>query len=280
MAQGSYLYFEPIKGLPCKVLVNQKEVNLLSKNYCLIPFTGSGEYTIDLVFGGSLYPRQTFVVDVVEGAAYGFKLARTAENKFYLLDLVNNGKIIETNTAVNLALTTSDNTIHFFDPSSRPNATEGGDMGKRGGLFRKSKSQRSAGKEPEPLTESHPPKEQYGIVQIITSKSDGQVVSPRASVTESRCQASASDEEVNAFGTKLSQKNDDESKLILIRKKLFTGCLTCRQLLVLAEPLNTQYGRFSALKILRPLLSDPGNISQLEPLFRTDSYKSKLRELK
>ena len=118
--QGSYIYFEPIKGIPCKILMNQKEVPVMTKNYYLITIENGGEQTFDILFGNNVYPKQTFIVDVVEGSSYGYKLSKTAEDKFYLLDLVNNGKIIETNTAVNIGLTTNDNVINYYNTTATP----------------------------------------------------------------------------------------------------------------------------------------------------------------
>ena len=278
-AQQSYIYLEPIKGLPCKIFINQVEINALTKNYFLIPLKGNGEYTFDVVFGGGLHPKQTFIVDVVEGSGYAYKLAKTVENKFYLLDLVNNGKIIETNTATNLGLTTEDNLLNFFDPKmQKPEELSRAEERRRAKLEKAKAKAKSLEKvELEPKIEN-PKKEEYGVVEVITSQSSNNAPTPKA-VGNTKCASLTSPQEVESFVDRLNQKNDDESKLILIRKKNFTGCLTCSQVYKIVDELKTQYGRFSAIKLFNASISDPENITQLESLFKTESYKSRLREL-
>ena len=279
LAQQSYIYLEPIKGLPCKVYINQVELNALTKNYFLIPLKGNGEYTFDIVFGGELHPKQTFVVDVVEGSAYAYKLAKTTENKFYLLDLVNNGKIVETNTATNLGLTTENNLLNFYDPTlQKPEDLSRAEERKRAKLEKAKAKAKSLEKLPTEEVKEPVKKEEYGVIEVITSKPEKSEPSSKTN-TNPKCVNLTSDQEIDAFVDRLNQKNDDESKLILIRKKNFTGCLTCNQMYKIADVLKTQYGRFSAIKIIYSSLSDPENITQLESLFKTDSYKSRLREL-
>ena len=90
----------------------------MGKNYVICPIPQSGEQQIDIDFNGDLFPKQQFILDAVPGSAFAFKLAKTAEDKFYLIALVNTGKIVETNTAVNMALSTSPTKLNLR-PSSR-----------------------------------------------------------------------------------------------------------------------------------------------------------------
>jgi hypothetical protein len=269
--QGSYLYIEPIRGLPCKVILNEKEIQPVTRQYFLLPLQGPGEYTVDIVFGGGQIPKQRFVVDLADGCAYGYKLAKAGENRYYLLDLVNPGRVVETNTAVNLALTTEDNVIRFFDPA----APAAPDAVKKQGLFRRRTNTPDQTPARDTVSVKAPA---YGVVQVITAGTDS-VVRPPVKKTASRCVATASEAEVAAFAEKLSQKGDDEGKLILIRKKIFSGCLSCRQAYALTEILNTQYARFAALKVFRASLADPENMQQWESLFKGESYRSRLKEL-
>ncbi len=284
-AQGSYIYVEPIKGIPCKMILNQKEVPLMTKNYFLITIDHTGEQTLDIVFGNNVYPSQTFVVDVVEGSAYGYKLSKTAEDKFYLLDIVNNGKIIETNTAVNIGLTTNDNVINFYNTNTVPVVTQEPILSK--------KAQKQKNKELEKINHVvqkttntangvKDEKQEYGIVEIITSKEPTKNTNENAKSPETKstnCTLITSEMEVKNIIERLVLKSDDESKLILVKKKTFTGCLTMNQIYSITDQFNTQYGRFAVVKFFRPLMSDVENIILLEPLFKTEGYKTKLREL-
>jgi hypothetical protein len=95
----------------------------------------------------------------------------------------------------------------------------------------------------------------------------------------SKCSTFSTETEVNTFVEKLDQKNDDESKLILVKKRSFTGCLKSSQVYAIAQSFNTQYGRFSAVKFLKYQMDETENLIVLESLFKTENYKSKLREL-
>lgn len=278
-AQQSYIYLEPIKGMPCKVLMNQKEVNTVSKNYFIIPISGSGEYVFDIVFGGNQFPKQTFVVDVLEGSAYGYKLAKSSESKFYLLDLINNGKVVETNTSTNLGLTTEFNKIHYFDPTKAiPQTLTRSEERKRNKLEKYKQKYSNDADTFSTSSLSHANKPEYGVIEIITAKKETEQ-STKEPIKNFRCSSNTSAQEVSAFTERLNQKNDDELKLILIRKKIFTGCLTCEQVYIMTDALKTQYGRLAAVKLFLGIISDAENLNKLESLFRTESYKSKIREL-
>lgn len=285
-AQQAYIYLEPIKGIPCKVILNQKEVTFMTKNYFLVTLDKEGEQNLEIVFGNNTYPKQTFIVDATQGGAYGYKLAKTGEDKFYLLDLVNNGKIIETNTSVNIGLTTEDNIVHLYDPSVTTTVISE-DKRKP-----KNRKQKQTEKEMNALqSELSTAKKEYGIVEVIRSNTNdteptrSNTTTPENINTKtkesvvSRCSNFSSETEVNTFVEKLDQKNDDESKLILVKKRSFTGCLKSSQVYAIAQSFNTQYGRFSAVKFLKTQMDETESLIILEPLFKTESYKSKLREL-
>ncbi len=264
LSQTSYIYIEPIKGLPSRLLVNKQDWNSVSKNYFIIPCEHSGEYIIDIVFGAESYPKQRFIVDVADSSAYGFKLAKTAENKFYLMDLVNSGKIIETNTNVNIALGTLDNKINYFGYKEQKQANS-------------SKPTSSTNSTPNASNQST----SGGIVQIITSNDTEITInkSSNPSSSTTTCKVITSDNEILNFIDKLILKSDDESKLLFLKKRVFTGCITPSQASKISEQFSTQYGRYNCVKFLFPLLSDRRDISHFEGLFRSESYKSKLKEL-
>ena len=287
-AQQAYVYLEPIKGIPCKVILNQKEITFMTKNYFLVTLDKEGEQNFEIVFGNNTYPKQTFIVDAAQGGAYGYKLAKTGEDKFYLLDLVNNGKIIETNTSVNIGLTTEDNIVHLFNPTANVSVIIPNDDKRKP----KNRKQKQNAKEMNAIqSELSTAKKEYGIVEVISSNSND--TEPKSSNTTtpenintkakesvmSKCSTFSTETEVNSFVEKLDQKNDDESKLILVKKRSFTGCLKSSQVYAIAQSFNTQYGRFSTVKFLKTQMDETESLIILEPLFKTESYKSKLREL-
>lgn len=111
--QTSYIYIELIKTIPCKIILNGVEAIQMNKNYVILNIQEAKEQNIDIEFGANLYPKQSFIIDGVPNAMFAYKLARSSESSFYLLDLINNGKIIESNSAVNIGLASELNLIKF-----------------------------------------------------------------------------------------------------------------------------------------------------------------------
>jgi hypothetical protein len=288
----SYIFLETIKGIPCKIKLNGAEQTNLGKNYMIMPLVTTGENTVVVDFAGNLFPSQVFVIDAKAASSYGYKLAKAGEDKFYLIDLVNTGKIIETNSNVNIGLSTDNNVINFTKPIiSIPIVTidknktvldelpinEMPEKAKKTVKKKKKKSKTidsSMAKQINELSSEIKPN-----VDELKTNNATLVTNDSLSKPLPRCAKVSSDKEITFFIDKLKQKSDDESKLILVKKKIFTGCITSTQLGQIAENFETQYGRFSTVKFLFPELADPDNKGILESLFRYDSYKSKLKKL-
>ncbi|MBP6625134.1 MAG: DUF4476 domain-containing protein [Chitinophagaceae bacterium] len=354
----SYIYIEGVQGIPFKISLNQVEKNILGKNYILLPTNQVGENKVEIRFNGDLYPAQEFVIDVREHASYGYKLAKAGDQRFYLIDLINNGKIIETNSNVNIGLTTELNHLNFDQASKLTGTKSKKDkkqqlkpateveqanlpkenqeaielniskkekrrqeklaeakvaqaeadklaLEKAAKQVEKDKQRQEKANNPEPSAKEKKRKqkeealaaeslakqqeeaskeEKLGVIEVIKSKESKETELVNEKVSQSttkasHCPTNASDNEVNYFLDKLNQKSDDEAKIILIKKKIFTGCLTAAQLNVLAESLDTQYGRFTLVKFLKTEISNPEDLIMLEPLFKYESYRSKLRKL-
>lgn len=305
--QSSYIYIEGINGIPFKVLLNSAEKPMLGKNYSILTTEVTGENKIEIQFSGDVYETQTFILDVLPGSSYGYKLAKAGDNRFYLMDLVNNGKIIETNSAVNIGLTTELNTIHFDQgpaPVEKKLAketkvtevvTSEPQIEKESRSERKKKKKEQADAEKAAAAqvkkEEQEKAKEFGVVEVIQSsdvteqssdvkKEEKKVAQePVKAVAKKTCLRNASENEVNSFVEKLKQKSDDEAKLILIKKKIFTGCITAMQLYQMVEVLETQYGRFSFIKFIKSEVNNVADLVLLEPLFKYDSYKQKLKKL-
>lgn len=308
-AQNSYIYIELIKAIPCRVMQNGTEVVQLDKNFVVLQVAGQREEIIDIEFGADLYPKQNFVIDVAPNASYAYKLAKSGEQSFYLLDLVNNGKIIESNSAVNIGLATDLNVINF-GKDQKPNLNKGSRIKTRGKWLRKafvkSNPKKKKSTKTAPVTQNrnkaqtsnqNVEKQKYGVIETIsasqnekvpevakaskeTSENSGKPVQ-KSNLKQIRanCNLIAAEEEVRNFIEKIGVKNDDEIKLIICRNKHFTGCLSVAQVQQIGENFNTQYGRFNFVKMMLPITANPQDILQCESLFRTEGYKNKFRQL-
>lgn len=298
--------------------MNNKEIPLRNKQYYLVPIQESGEYIMDIVFAGEVYPPQRFILDANNNSAFGYKLAKTVEDRFYLVDLVNKGHIVETNSDINIGISTIENTINFANTLVINDSSETTKL--VSSKKKKKKSEEIAVREEEQLKpetasvavvkekkkrrkdqdstqavalKEEPKKEKvYGVVEEIKSKpkkEKKQAVAvektnkPEPVETKklyvSNCVASASDPEVNRVVNRLKNKSNDEDRMIVLKKKVFTGCITCAQLHRIVEEFNAQFDRLNAIKFLRSGVSDIQNLTQLEDLFKIESGKSKLTSL-
>lgn len=315
-AQTSYIYIELIKTIPCKIIQNGKELPPLSKNFAVLTINENREQNIDIEFGADLYPKQSFVIDASANALYGYKLAKSGERSFYLLDLVNNGKIIESNSAINIGLATELNTIHFGVHQKLAYPATNQKKGTVNWLRKRSKNdatassgnKRSTPKQKHGDSQTNKPlagvknggqniPPQYGVVEVINTKnqvaesvpsetqSPPRVVNSKAPIVnsvptaKSNCYLTASDKEVESFIEKTRLKSDDEAKLLLLRKKQFTGCLSVNQVMHIAEEFSTQYGKYNVVRISFSNIGNRQDMMQLESLFKTEGYRSKFNKL-
>lgn len=317
---SSYIYLEGIRTIPFRLKVNNKEIPIRNKQYYLVPIQESGEYVMDILFAGDLYPAQRFILDANSHSAFGYKLAKTVEDKFYLVDLVNKGRIIETNSDVNIGLSTIENTINFSNTLVLKDSVQTEEKltkKQRRKLQQVSEAkslepvETTVTKEPEPKVVKEKKKNKkvkdtlavnieepkkdpvYGVVEEIKAKPKKEKKKPEVAETKKEkvevapvkkmvvptCSGNASDPEVNSLVNRLKNKSNDEDRMMILRKKVFTGCITCTQLHRIVEELNSQFDRMNAVKFLRNSISDIQNLVQLEDLFKTDTNKAKLTNL-
>lgn len=333
-AQNSYVYIEGIKGIPFNVLSDNKEVPKLGKSYTIITYAEPGEKTIDITFVNTNFSKQRFILDVQANSSYGFRMGKTEENKFYLIDLVNDGKVIETNSPVNLALSTQLNVINLFkespatidDAQKKQSDDENAGNEEKVSKRKKKHTTEIAIEDTLAQTEINNSKAaiadadtvvrikrnrrkkmeqkidnasdstkksadvKYGVVEELPTRmssselkgktgSEHKLETPAAKVNKNVCAKIASDEEIKSINSKLLEKEDDEAKLLLIKKKVVSGCFTSKQVFEMAQHFDTQYGRYSLVKFVYPLTSDQSGLIILDSLFKYETYKLKLKKL-
>jgi hypothetical protein len=328
----SYMYIEGVRGIPFRLKLNRTEIPMLHKGYYLCPLKNSGENTIDIEFAGDLYPPQRFILDANNNSVFGFRLGKTVENKFYLIDLVNEGKIIETNSEVNIGLSTLDNTINYrsnliVDPipeevvvdkktkkenkkaereleeeqRSKEEALEKARKASKDSLLavekrakreeaRRIKEEKEAAKaalaqskKEELARTSTKPTPNPEVVIKTDNPSSAIDVNSIAEPTPlqkklfaTNCPQTSSKEEVQSLVARMNSKSMDDDKLILLKKKVFSGCISCNQLYSIIETFGSAYTKFAAIKFMRSSISDIQNLTLLKPLFKSETNKTKL----
>ncbi len=345
-AQNAYMYFEGIKDMPCHLFLNNEEIKLDGNQYTILTFESAGEQTIDLIFKNGQADVQTFVVDILPNSCYGFKLTKTKDNKFFLMDLVNTGANVEANTVSSAALSTVSNKLVLYNPSSIVAIPKVERTKSKWFRWRKNRRQiehavpptaitqhvekqkstkvvRPAPVQPVVLqrkdvgiqrdslkvvkviqkrtTESKPvPTKAQANVDILPKvvskeklkKADTtitkQVSTPipkveptlRSELVQKMdCSTKASDMEIASFVEKIRSKPDEESKINIAKRTGLTGCISVAQLSALLQNVETPYARYSLIKYFRGNVYDFENYIQLDTLFTSEMYKSKLKRL-
>lgn len=291
-AQSSYIYIELIKTIPCKIYQNNQEVIPLNKNYIILNVADQKEQSIDIEFGGDLYPKHNFIFLTESNASYGYKLAKSGEQSFYLLDLINNGKIVEPNSAVNIGISTEFNKINFGNSNSLITQIKKEKKNKHSEKF----------KEIDSLIVSTNSKEikKYGVVEIINPRlfdenekklnetkkekiiadNKPKAIKPTPiKIVKRKCNIEASNNEVERFIEKINERNIDDDKLLVARKKLFTGCLNVDQIMKIAENFETQNARYHFIRISMSNISNMNELPLCKSLFKTNSYQQKFLKL-
>jgi hypothetical protein len=283
-SQSAYLYIEGIRGIPFFVAVNGQAQANISKGYSIISFAQPGEKRIDISFINDNFEKQQFVVDAVDSSAFAFKLAKTELNKFYLIDLLNDGKIVETNTSVNIALASERNKILFYQADTF-HVVEQNKLSK---ISRKERKQKLEDSLQKVLAfEEKKDEKKYGVIDsIVPDKSVSNPVEPvmkespkPIAYKKSSCSQTIPPAEIDKLAAQLVAKTDDDAKLLYFKKKVFIGCYSANQMFQIAEKFDTQFGRYSLLKFALPLVDDISNLQKLDALFKYDAYKSKLKKL-
>jgi hypothetical protein len=283
-----------------------KPVDKSGQSYVLLRFKEPGEKNIDITFVNSNFPKQHFVVDVQDKSAYGYRMGKTDENRFYLIDIVNEGKLIESNSKVDLALSSPSNVIAMYRerstevnevnelPTPRMRDTVMGFLKRRRSKERASKSTSASDSSIKVLNTRIDEKDAGKIVTktesaIMTPPSkEDKIVTPvpaEVGVKKVRisgnkdCVSSATETEVNSLIDKIATKSDDEDKLIVIKKRVLAGCYNSNQVYELAEKFNTLYGILSLVKFVLPLTSDPQNLTKIESLLKFETNRARLIKL-
>lgn len=289
IAQNSYIYLELLRNIPCKISVNGNDIPLMSKSFVILPCKDSYEQQIEISFGSDMYPIHTFIVSPGKDNCLGYKMAKSGEKSFYLIDLVNNGTIVQANKGTNIALPTIDNNIKRNTTAEKWSIVKGNSKQNFvNNIFGKKKNSNNTSTKT--ITQSEPQidKPKYGIIEVIESKQEKSTALTNTSVSintnnthisNKKCLRAAADAEVNSFAEKLKERKGDEAKILMYRKKQFTGCLTVEHLRTILNVLDTQSGKFDLVKITSPTLANPESIIELEDIFINAGYKKKLIEL-
>ncbi len=285
-AQKSYIYLELIKNIPCKVKQNGVEMTQYNKNYILLYGDNHSEQKIDIEFGADLYPKQTFIIDMSPNNAFAYKLSKSSETSFYLIDLINNGKVVESNSNTNIGFASASNQIYFSDNTPPPTSKNTTTTKEKFA----SKLKKTKHKEAEQNDPIETPT--YGVIEVLNNEStpvpktkneeinkeNKLSVETNPQTARKGCNFIATTPIIENFLQKLKAKKSEDDKLILLRRNQIKGCLLQDQITTITSHFSSQYARFEALKVLSTQAAYPNQLIEAESLLKSQVYKSKFAE--
>ena len=93
------------------------------------------------------------------------------------------------------------------------------------------------------------------------------------------CPNAMNNDEFEDFALKFLDQSDDSKKLKFLRKNKSKLCFSTEQVRIIAKSLDTQSGRYEAVKMLYIQTSDQENYEKLKSLFNTPFLKNKFEEI-
>ncbi|MBK7763924.1 MAG: DUF4476 domain-containing protein [Bacteroidetes bacterium] len=311
-AQVAYIYIEGPRNIPFQVLVEGKQDLVQGTNYAILSFIETGVKNISIRGADGQFETQRFKILVQKNAVYGFQMVKSTESKYYLLDLVNEGKVIDEDAPATVTAYTEKNNLHTanFQPLK---------MLKSGQIVSPVKPAPKVVKQmksvPEERFVTKPIKKNNDSLPVQVVQPIQKVVQPKVkkkdtiiseyqaidskvsdlqvnyedtiklnsgnvvqSLSET-CARIAEPYELKGILTLMKDKTDDEEKTIFIKDEANDFCFSCEQLIEIGKNFSTQYGRYSFLKSLRTSVADPENYASMEILFKYEDYKAKFRKL-
>lgn len=295
----SYVYVEGISFLTFHVKLNGKEEKPLNKFYYLIPVEKTGETVLELTFFEEDFPKQIFVLNLNKRSCYGYKLAKKDNNHFYLQDLINKGKIVEANSMVHTGISTAENRINFQNTFSKENKKDTRIKSKetippkpvvsvvpkeKEVVVKKMPEPVKSVKDPRSSSSLAPPRKKDSTVVVKPVKKDSlptpiKKETPSRKLFQTNCSYYATDKEVKTAIDQMNYKSKDEDKFLLLKKRIFSGCLSIQQTALLLTEFQGQSSRYDVLTFLRPVIYDISELESLKFLFKSSSYQEKVMAL-
>lgn len=312
-AQVAYIYIEGPRNIPFQVSVEGKQDIVQGNNYAILSFAETGVKNISISGADGQFETQRFKILVQKYAIYGFQLVKSSESKYYLLDLVNEGKVIDEGAPATVTAYTEKNNLHTANFQAVKVLKSGQIISP---VKPAPKVVKTMSQQPVERTIAKPIKKQNDSLsnQVENSKQKV-VVEPKIkkrdtiiseiqepSLLKSQTQLSINDTlelnnhnvvqgiqgscariaepyELKGIMSLMVEKSDDEEKMQFVKEESSDFCFSCEQLLELGKNFATQYGRYSFLKSLRTSVADPENYTSMEILFKYEDYKAKFRKL-
>lgn len=113
---------------------------------------------------------------------------------------------------------------------------------------------------------------------LIQPEKSNKVRTDLPAIPNTDCPDAMSNDKFEMLAIQFLDQQDDDSKLKFLRSKK-NHCFSTEQVRILGKNMDTQSGRFEAVKSMYIQTSDQENFGKLEELFNTDFLKSKFREL-
>jgi len=290
--------------MPFQVESEGKSLNNNTEHFCVIPSAGGREHVLEIRYGNGEMPSQRFNIWVQKNAAYGFQLAKSADGHFYLLDLVNEGKVLEAGASSGLTTFTEKNQLYIGNTKavngvkaaipvvneikkespSKPvvvNKTTGGDsipkrrapeQYKKNKILLADTTQAVVQKETEKGVPVPPPVKVELNQNVSTKETTALGIDSVATTGESSY-------EIQGLTAILKPMSDDEARMHYLRSEWKGEAGSPSDVLSLGKLFETQYGRLTFCRWAIKQSKNPVELDVLNELFLYAEYREKFSKL-
>lgn len=288
----AYFYFEGDQETPFYIKVEGQMQPRYGQNYFIIPNLGAGYTNFEILFQQNQYPPQKFLLDVPDGGFRGFTLHKINDKQFSLFDLQQRRYIIAGNKKEDDKAPVSGQ--YFYDAPQEEELSVVPEKTKKprrsineGSLslmnddtdivlpekkVKKPDSGKTADSFLDGIVLNQQEAEEEGVVA-------GRTAGGLPPVANSDCPDAMSNEAFETFALRLLRKDDDDSRLKMLKKEMNNYCFSTEQVRIIASNLKGQSSRYEAVKQLYLHTSDQENYGKLESLFNTPFLKQKFVEI-
>lgn len=272
-AKDGFLYIEGLRNIPLKVSIDGIEVKMLGEGYLLWPYSVGGYRQVSIRLDNEQAEPQLFYLQLVDGGSYGFQFLRSVDEKYYLKDLIKEGKIMEANVPNPLDKGlphTGDDNRSILTADNRPVI-----IGQKSTAHNNNKTPEAFKQPQQPNSLQTETVEKGQAQKLHVSFNDADTSKLNAIHSDTLCVENVKPNELQRMIRLLAKQSDDESKMTLLQRQCAGLCFSVVQIKQLGLSFDTQYGRLTFAKAMYFNCSDVEQYTALSSLFLYAHYRER-----
>ena len=272
-AKDGFLYIEGLRNIPLKVSIDGIEVKMLGEGYLLWPYSVGGYRQVSIRLDNEQAEPQLFYLQLVDGGSYGFQFLRSVDEKYYLKDLIKEGKIMEANVPNPIRKelpNAGDDNRSILSADNHPVI-----IGQKSTDLHYQKNLAASKPIQQPNSLQTDSVEKFQTQKLQASFNDADTSKFNAIHSDTLCVGNVTPNELQRMIRLLAKQPDDESKMTLLQRQSARLCFSVVQITQLGLSFDTQYGRLTFTKAMYFHCSDVEYYSALSSLFLYADYRER-----